>query len=77
MDDMMSLYEYLGKAAGTDLGKQVYYAAIRNNVKWDKKKVSNPKYIGDVMIYPKSFLEGYFAPPSTDDSGESGDDLPF
>jgi hypothetical protein len=29
------------------------------------------------MIYPKSFLDGYFAPPSTDDGDESGDDLPF
>jgi hypothetical protein len=76
VDPMMSLYEYLGKAAGGHLGKEVYIRAIQNGVKWDKRKISNPKYTGDVMIYPKSFLDGYFAPPSTD-SGEDGDDLPF
>ena len=78
VDPMMSLYEYLGKAAGTDLGKQVYIRAAQNGVNWDKKKVSNPKYTGDVMIYPKSFLDGYFAPPSTDSSSkDEGEDLPF
>jgi hypothetical protein len=74
-DPMMSLYEYLGKAAGTDLGKQVYISAIQNGVNWGKKKVSNPKYTGDVMIYPKSFLDGYFNPPTQ--PVPEGDDLPF
>ena len=78
MDDMMSLYEYLGKAAGTDLGKQVYIRALQNGVNWGKKKVSNPKYTGDVMIYPKSFLEGYFNPPTPEGViGGEGEDLPF
>ena len=74
---MMSLYEYLGKAAGEHLGKKVYIRALQNGVKWDKKKISNPKYTGDVMIYPKSFLDGYFNPPPADGSDEDGDDLPF
>ena len=77
---MMSLYEYLGKAAGEHLGKEVYIRALQKGVKWDKKKVSNPKYTGDVMIYPKSFLDEYFnplPPPPADNSGEDGDDLPF
>lgn len=76
---MMSLYEYLGKAAGGHLGKEVYIRAIQNGVKWDKKKISNPKYTGDVMVYPKSFLDGYFnPPPPTYNSSESeGEDLPF
>ena len=74
---MMSLYEYLGKAAGEHLGKKVYIRALQNGVKWDKKKISNPKYTGDVMIYPKLFLDGYFNPPPADGSDEDGDDLPF
>jgi hypothetical protein len=60
MDKMMSLYEFLGKAAGGNLGKEVYISAIQNSVRWEKKKVSNPKYTGDVMTYPKSFLDEYF-----------------
>lgn len=74
---MMSLYEYLGKAAGEHLGKEVYIRALQNGVSWGKKKVSNPKYTGDVMIYPKSFLDGYFNPPPADGNDEDGDDLPF
>ena len=75
---MMSLYEYLGKAAGEHLGKKVYIRALQNGVKWDKKKISNPKYTGDVMVYPKSFLDGYFnPPPPADGNNEDGDDLPF
>jgi len=57
---MISLFEYLGKAAGGHLGKEVYISAIQNGVRWEKKKVSNPKYTGDVMTYPKSFLDEYF-----------------
>lgn len=76
---MMSLYEYLGKAAGEHLGKEVYIRALQNGVNWGKKKISNPKYTGDVMIYPKSFLDGYFnsPPPPADGNDEEGDDLPF
>jgi hypothetical protein len=78
VDPMMSLYEYLGKAAGEHLGKKVYIRALQNGVKWDKKKISNPKYTGDVMVYPKSFLDGYFnPPPPADGNNEDGDDLPF
>jgi hypothetical protein len=60
MDNMVSLFEYLGKAAGGNLGKEVYISALQNGVRWKKKKVSNPKYTGDVMTYPKSFLDEYF-----------------
>ena len=78
VDPMMSLYEYLGKAAGEHLGKEVYIRAAHNGVNWGKKKISNPKYTGDVMIYPKSFLDGYFNPPTPEGvTGEEGEDLPF
>ena len=70
MDKMMSLYDYLGKPAGSDLGKQVYLSAVRKNITVELREISNPKYTGNVMLYPKSFLEEYFKP-------KSKEDLPF
>jgi hypothetical protein len=78
VDPMMSLYEYLGKAAGNDLGKQVYLAACYKDIKVGMREISNPKYTGNVMLYPKSFLDGYFNPPAPEGvTGEEGEDLPF
>ena len=58
--DMISLYDYLGRAAGPDLGKQVATAAAKAGVKHEIREVSNPKYKGPIMLYPKSFLDLYF-----------------
>jgi hypothetical protein len=60
MDEHLSLYDFLGKAAGPELGKQVNLEAIKFNVPVIQKEVSNPRYKGKVMCYPKSFLETYF-----------------
>jgi len=57
---MMSLYDYLGYAAGGQLGKEVANAAIRAKVQIGKRYVSNKAYSGLVMLYPKSFLKEYF-----------------
>jgi hypothetical protein len=57
---MMSLYEYLGKAAGSELGKAVAQAAIQAKVKIDSHEVSNSKYTGKILRYPKTFLDAYF-----------------
>ena len=57
---MMSLYEYLGRAAGSELGKAVAEAATRNKVHIDSHEVSNPKYTGKILKYPKSFLDIFF-----------------
>tara|TARA_Y100001972_G_scaffold25000_1_gene30356 strand:+ start:317 stop:544 length:228 start_codon:yes stop_codon:yes gene_type:complete len=57
---MMSLYDYLGRAAGPDLGKQVAIAAAKVGVKHEIREVSNSKYTGPIMLYPKSFLDLYF-----------------
>ena len=70
MDKMMSLYDYLGKPAGSDLGKQVYLSAVRKNITVELREISNPKYTGNVMLYPESFLQEYFKP-------KSKEDLPF
>jgi hypothetical protein len=58
---MISLYDYLEKAAGMDLGKQVSdYAKIRK-AKVGTRNVSNRKYSGIVHLYEKEFLEEFFA----------------
>jgi len=57
---MMSLYDYLGHAAGTQLGEQVAKKATSMGVKIDTREVSNPKYTGNVMLYPEGFLNEYF-----------------
>ena len=74
MDNMMSLYDYLGRPAGNDLGKHVYLAAVRKNITVGLREVSNPKYKGNVMLYPKSFLEEYFKPKN---DTQLNKDLPF
>ena len=57
---MMSLFDYLGYAAGNKLGTQVAeYAKIRKT-KCSTRYVSNPSYTGTVMLYEKDFLDEYF-----------------
>ena len=58
--EMISLYDYLGRAAGPELGKQVATAAAKAGVKHEIREVSNIKYTGPIMLYPKSFLDLYF-----------------
>lgn len=69
---MMSLYEYLGRAAGSDLGKKVAEAASKAKVKITSHYVENSKYKGDILKYPKEFLDSYFRPQIAID-----DELPF
>lgn len=58
--EMLSLYEYLGRAAGSELGKKVAEAATKARVKIDSHQVSNKKYTGVILKYPKPFLDNYF-----------------
>jgi hypothetical protein len=59
-NEMMSLYDYLGHAAGGDLGQKVAYAAAKDNVKHGERNIDNPRYKGIVYTYPKVFLDEYF-----------------
>jgi len=68
---MLSLYDYLGRAAGADLGKEVATQAAKEKVGFKTKTIKNPYYEGEVMMYPKNFLEKYFNNTSNDE------DLPF
>ena len=58
--EKVSLYDYLGHAAGADLGQQVAFAAAKAGVVTETRQVSNPVYKGPVMLYPRSFLDLYF-----------------
>jgi hypothetical protein len=56
----MSLYEYLGRAAGSELGKQVADTAVKLRETIQEQDVSNPKYTGKVKLYRREFLDEYF-----------------
>mgnify|MGYP003976260525 FL=1 len=55
-----SLYEYLGKAAGPELGKEVNAASKRTNQPIVKQYVEQGGYKGEVFCYTKDFLDEYF-----------------
>lgn len=57
---MLSLYDYLGYAAGNELGEQVAAYAKLRKASYSVRYVSNPKYKGNVMLYDKEFLDEYF-----------------
>jgi hypothetical protein len=57
---MMSLFDYLGRPAGGELGKQVYTTAHQLKVPVETRRVETKKYTGDVMLYPETFLKEYF-----------------
>ena len=63
--EYLSLYEYLGKAAGSELGKQVWEAASKQGIKAQSREVSNHKFEGTILLYPKDFLEMYFLKETT------------
>ena len=56
----ISLYDYLGRAAGPELVQQVATAARAAGVKGEMREVANPKYKGPVMLWPRAFLDLYF-----------------
>ena len=87
--EYLSLYDYLGKPAGGELGKQVASAASREGIKLETREVSTQKYTGIVYLYPKDFLDFHFRDPESyqiEDALPKGhdwtgnledDDLPF
>lgn len=59
---MISLYDYLGKPAGKELGAQVAAFAASKKAKFETRQVTNPRYTGKVMLYEKSLLDEFFKP---------------
>lgn len=77
----LSLYDFLGKPAGRELGKKVAESASKIKLRLETREVSNPNYTGKVLLYPKDFLEAFFQEPEPIDSIIYGyvqdNDLPF
>ena len=58
--EMMSLYDYLGHAAGPELGLKVATAAGKAGVMNETRKLNHKGWDKDVNLYPKQFLDLYF-----------------
>jgi len=58
--EMLSLYDYLGRAAGNKLGEQVAAYAKLRKAKFGTKEVSHIGYQGIVQTYTKAFLDECF-----------------
>ena len=57
---MISLFDYLGRAAGSELGKKVNdYSQIRG-AQVSQRYVENPVYKGKIMLYTREFLDEFF-----------------
>ena len=63
--EYLSLYDYLKKPAGGELGREVAQAASKAGIKLQTREVDNPKYTGIVYLYPKNFLDFYFREPAS------------
>jgi hypothetical protein len=56
----ISLFDYLGRPAGEELGGRVNARAREFGITSLKRFVRNKKYAGKVNLYPEAFLEYYF-----------------
>lgn len=57
---MMSLYDYLGRAAGKQLGLEVNTVAVKLQETIQERYIENPAYKGTVHLYRREFLDEYF-----------------
>jgi len=62
-DKMLSLFDYLGRAAGPELGLIVAAYARHKNSKVEIRQVSNRKYTGPINLYTESLLDSFFNNP--------------
>jgi hypothetical protein len=76
--EYLSLYDYLGKAAGEKLGFEVKQEANKQEILTQTREITNPKFTGTVLLYPKDFLEFYFREPESNlmDELPRADELP-
>ena len=56
----ISLFDYLGKPAGKDVGARVNERAREFGVLTKDREVECENYKGKVNLYPEAFLEYYF-----------------
>lgn len=64
-ENYLSLFDYLGRAAGSELGLEVEEAASKQNITIRIKQVTTKTYSGKINMYPKEFLDSYFSKPTT------------
>ena len=55
-EDYLSLYDYLGHAAGGELGQKIAFEAAKKNINIKTKSIENPGYKGKIQMYPEDFL---------------------
>jgi hypothetical protein len=58
--EFLSLFDYLGRAAGGELGKAVYDKAKVAKQPVQTRTVETKKYKGEVLLYTREFLNEYF-----------------
>jgi len=58
--EFLSLYDYLNRPAGKELGKQVAAEAKATNQPVRTRKVETRTYKGEVLLYTREFLNEYF-----------------
>lgn len=63
-ENYLSLFDYLGRAAGSELGLEVEEAASKQNITIRIKQVTTKTYSGKINMYPKEFLDSYFTKPA-------------
>ena len=77
-ETMMSLWDYRGHADHDKQGRKIYNEAKRQDVRVQSRKIENSTYTGEVLLYPKWFLDEYFNPtPPPPKQKDPIDDLPF
>ena len=62
--EMLSLFDYLGRAAGPKLGLEVAIFAKQQDSKIEIRQVSNPRYSGPVNLYTEGLLDEFFNNPN-------------
>jgi len=60
---LISLFEYLGQPARSELGKEVATYASKVRAKVGVRQVTSQSYTGPVMLYEREFLDRYFSFP--------------
>lgn len=73
--EMISLFDYLGRAAGTELGKRVHDTATKLKEPIQTREVRTKTYNGLVCLYRKEFLQEYFTGVQTKDVEPSLGDI--
>lgn len=59
----LSLWDYLGRAAGNALGTAVYEVAKMAKEPVEQRLLDKPYYRGKVMVYRPTFLKAIFSEP--------------